>query len=203
MIADSSWCGFNVFELILSVIIVIGCWYILNSIKALMYANSLRDNRCTIKDTIFCWVHQTRDMMYLYIMQQSHIQRRRPTTCNNIATTTHHVTLISRHTQTNSSQHMQYTQFLCSSEETSTSWQVTRDLHRNYLDYFPIWFEIFVETLNGWRTIHSDTQDKSASYEQRESQLDEWSSSLILQGLLKDKRERERERVRVRVSARE
>ena len=78
-----------------------------------MYVNSLRDNVCTIKDTIFCWVHHTRDLLYLYIMQQSHIQRRRPITqqqtCNNAATTTHHVTVISRHTQTHSSQHMQHT----------------------------------------------------------------------------------------------
>ena len=82
MITDSPLCGFNVFELILSVIIAIGYWYTLNSIKTLMYVNSLRDNVCTIKDTNF-WLSPSYTWHVVFVHHA---------TVTHPATATHHTT---------------------------------------------------------------------------------------------------------------
>ena len=119
------------------------------------------------------------DQRYNFLLSPSytwHVVFVHHATVTQPATVTHHTTAhvqqrsddnpprhtdITSHTDTLAPPHAAHTQFLCSSENTSTAWHVTRDLYRNYLDYFPIWFLIFVETLNGWKTIHSDSQDKS------------------------------------------
>ena len=82
-------------------------------------------------------------------------------------------------------------------------------LTQEYHDYFSIWFEIFAETLNGWRTIHSETQDKSGRmYKERGN----WTSDhchcyckdfwKIRERERERERKRERERESVRASAR-
>ena len=64
-------------------------------------------------------------------------------------------------------------------------------LVHEYLDHFSIWFEIFAEALNGWRIIHSDTQDKSGRMHKERANWTSDHGHCNYMNFLKDKRERE------------